>query len=159
MARSAKARKSKKGKGAVKVDFEGVESGGRTIADGWASARVVEAELTEAESSGNEMFKVVLECSNGKEKAKVWDNLVLTANSLWKLKSFLEAAGVDVPESEMEISAEDLLDLELDVEILNEPYEGRDRPRVVTYAPAGTHTGEGDDEDDEDEDDAEDEDD
>lgn len=155
MARSEKStRKSKdkkRGKSSVKIDFEGVESGGRTIADGWASARIVEAELVEAESSGNEMFKIVMECKNGKEKAKVWDNLVLTPNALWKLKSLLEAASVDVPESEMEISAEDLMDLEFDVEILNETYEGRERPRVTSYAPAGTHTGDDDDSDDDEE--------
>lgn len=153
MARSKPAKGKKKKGGSVTIDMEGVDSGGRTIADGWASALIVEAELTEAESSGNEMFKIVMECKSGKEKAKVWDNLVLTPNALWKLKSLLEAAGVDVPESEMELNAEDLVDLEFDVEITNELYEGRDRPRVTAYAPAGTHTGDGDEDDEEDDDD------
>lgn len=146
--------KSKKGKkkSGVTVDFEGVESGGRTIADGWATAKIVDAELTEAESSGNEMFKIEMDCRNGKEKAKVWDNLVLTPSALWKLRSVLEAAGVEVPEGEMDISADDLLDLEFDVEITNEEYEGKDRPRATAYAPLGTHTEESDDDEDEEED-------
>lgn len=160
MARSSKKKPGKKGgkkKGSVRIDMEGVESGGRAISDGWAAARIVESELTESESSGNEMFKVVMECTRGKEKAKVWDNLVLTQSALWKIKSLLEAAGVEVPEGEMDVSADDLLDLEFDVEIVNELYEGRDRPRVAAFATLGTHTGDEDDDDDSDDDDDEDE--
>ena len=152
MARSAKPGRKAKGKkkGSVTVDMGGVESGGRTIRDGWATAKIVDAELTEAKDSGNEMFKITMEVVNGKQKAKVWDNLVLTPNALWKLKTLLEAAGVEVPDSEMDLSADDLLDLEFEVDIVNEEFEGKDRPKVASFAALGTNVdGDSDDEDDE----------
>lgn len=156
----AKSGKSKKKSKAVTVSMKGVDSGGRSIKDGWAVGKVVEAELTEAKESGNEMFKIVIEARNGKQKAKVWDNLVLTPNALWKMRSLFEAAGVEIDEEEdMKITADDLLDLEeFDVEIVNEEYENRMRPKVSAFAPLGTHTddeGDDDEEEDEDEDDEE----
>lgn len=157
MARNAKPGKKGKKKGSVTVDFEGVESGGRSIADGWASGKITEAELKTAESSGNEMFAVQWAATRGKEKAKVFDNVVLTPNALWKLKSLLEACGAEVSDGEMEVSADDLVDLECDIEITNEEYEGRDRPRITGFAPAGTHTGEGEEDDEEEEDEDEEE--
>jgi hypothetical protein len=155
MARSSKSAKGKKKKGSVSVNFEGVESGGRSISDGWAAGRIVDAELTTAESSGNEMFKIVIEATRGKEKAKVWDNLVITQNALWKLRSLLEAAGHEIGEDDMDISTDDLIDLEFDVELVNEEYEGRQHPKVVSFAPAGTHTGEDEDSEEEDDEDEE----
>ena len=160
MARSAKPGRKAKGKkkGSVTVDMGGVESGGRTIRDGWATAKIVDAELTEAKDSGNEMFKITMEVVNGKQKAKVWDNLVLTPNALWKLKTLLEAAGVEVPDSEMDLSADDLLDLEFEVDIVNEEFEGKDRPKVASFAALGTNVdGDSDSDDEDDEDDDEDE--
>src|SRR5690554_7593113 len=81
MARSkANSKKSggrgRKRKGAVSVDFEGVESGGRTISDGWAQLTVKKVELKESES-GNEMFATQFEATRGKEKAIVYENFVL----------------------------------------------------------------------------------
>jgi ribosomal protein L12E/L44/L45/RPP1/RPP2 len=148
----AKASKGKKGKGGVSVNFKGVDAGGRSIRDGWAVGKITEAELTTAKESGNEMFKIVIQAKNGKQTAKVWDNLVLTPNALWKMRSLLEAAGVEVDEEDdMKFTADDLLDLEeFDVEVVNEDYEGRPRPRVAGFAALGTHTNEDGDDDDED---------
>lgn len=157
----AKSKKSGKGKsGKVSVSFKGVDSGGRSIKDGWAKGKVVEAELTTAKESGNEMFKIVIKATNGKQTAKVWDNLVLTPNALWKMRSLLEAAGVEIDEEEeYEYTADDLLDLEeFDVELVNEDWEGRPRPRVVSFAALGTHTEDGDDDEEEEDEDEEDED-
>jgi hypothetical protein len=141
--------KKKKKSGSVTVSMKDVESGGRTMPDGPAHARVVEAELGES-SNGNEMFTLKLEVTRGKLKATVFDHLVTTPNALWKLRSLLEAAGVEVPEGDMTISEEDLVDLEFDVEITNEEYEGKDRPKITAYLPEGAAEESEDEEDDED---------
>ena len=139
MARSkANSKKSggrgRKRKGAVSVDFEGVESGGRTISDGWAQLAVKKVELKESES-GNEMFATQFEATRGKEKAIVYENFVLVPQALWKLKSFLEASGVEVPDGAMDLTEDDFDGLECEGEIVNEEYEGRDRPRIVNFRP------------------------
>lgn len=150
MAKSTqKSGKSKK-KGSVTVNMEGVESGGRTIDDGWAHGRIKEAELTESKQ-GNEMFNLKWEAQRGKVKATVFDHIVLTANALWKLRNLLEACGVDVPEGDMKLSEEDLVDLECEIEITNEEYEGKERPRVTAYKAAESESEEDDDEEEDDE--------
>lgn len=155
MARSKKSSKAKK-KSSVTVDMEGVESGGRSIEDGWAHGRIKSAELTES-SNENEMFKIVWEAKRGKEKALVYDNVVLIPNSLWKLKQLLEACGVDVPEGEMDVSEDDLVDLECEIDITNEEYEGKDRPKVTGYRPLESDDEEEDEDEDEEEEDDEEE--
>lgn len=154
---SAKGKKSKKKGGGVTVNMSGVDSVGRSISDGWAAGRIKSAELG-VSSNDNEMFTVIFEATRGKEKANVYDHLVTTPNTLWKIKSLLEAAGVEVPEDEMTITEDDLTDLEMDIEITNEDYEGRKQPKITGYAPAGTHTGDEDEDDDEEDDDEEEED-
>jgi hypothetical protein len=152
--------KKKKRSGSVSVNMDDVESGGRTMPDGIAHAQVISAELGES-SSGNEMFTVKLAVTRGRLKATVYDHLVTTPNALWKLRSLLEAAGVEIPKGDMDINEDDLVDLEFDVEIVNEEYEGKDRPKVNSYlAPGAVETDDTEDEEDEDtEDEEEDEDD
>lgn len=152
--KSSKAKKRKKS-GSVTVNMEGVESGGRTIDDGWAKGRIKEAELTTS-SNDNEMFNIKWEATRGKVKATVFDHIVLTPNALWKLRNLLEACGVDVPEGDMTVSEEDLVDLECMIEITNEEYEGKERPRVTAYKAEGDAEEEDDEEEDEEEDDSDD---
>lgn len=162
MARSAKpAKGKKKNKGSVTVNMEGVESGGRSISDGWAKAVIKEAELGESEA-GNKMFTLKIAVDNGKQKANVFEHLVMTPNALWKTRTLLEAAGVDVEDGEMTFKADDFVDLEFDAEIINEEFEDKMRPKIGGFAPLGSNTDaedddEDDDEEEEDEDDEDDE--
>lgn len=152
MARSKKSGKAKKK--SISVDFAGVDSSSRSMEDGWAHAEILEAELTTS-GNDNEMFKVKVQLTRGKEKAIAYDNLVLTPNALWKLKGLLEAAGVEVPEGEMDIEEKDLVGLEFEAEVLNENFEGKDRPKLVSFRPSSED--EESDDDEEEEDDEEDE--
>jgi hypothetical protein len=138
--------------------MSGVESGGRSIEDGWAHGRVKEAELTTSKND-NEMFALKWDVTRGKEKATVFDNVVLTPNALWKAKTLLEACGVEVPDDDMELTEDMFVDLECDVEITNEEFEDKVRPRITGFrAPEGTDDEDEEDDDDEDEDEEEDED-
>jgi len=142
MARASQRRtsKSRKHVTVVEVDFSGVESGGRAITNGWAHGRVKKAEWTEAKESGNQMVKVSWEAKRGKEKATVYDNLVNTENALWRFKQMLEAVGIEVPDGALDVDVSELIDLECDLLIENEDYEGKDQPRIVDYRPAGAAT-------------------
>lgn len=133
--------------------MEGVDSGGRSISDGWAHGRIKEAELV-VSSNDNEMFKCKWEVTRKKEKATVYDNLVMTPAAAWKVKSLLECAGVKVPKGQMEVDEETLEGLECGVEITNENYEGKDRPKITGFKASDDE----DDDEDEDEEDEEDED-
>jgi len=149
MAKSKPVKKGKKKK-SVTVSMSGVESGGRSIEDGWAHGRIKEAELGTS-SNDNEMFKLKWEVTRGKEKATVFDQLVLTPSALWKTKTLLEACGVEVPDDDMDLNEEMFVDLECDVEILNEEYEDKIRPRINGFRPAGDEEDEDEEEDDDEE--------
>lgn len=126
----------KKRKSGTSIDFGGVESGGMAVPDGNYLAYPESVELTEAESSGNEMFKFKWKITGPKCKgAVVWDNAVLVPQSLWRLKTILELMGFDVPDGEMDIDPADLEGEEhtLMIEVTNEKYKGKDQPRITGF--------------------------
>lgn len=127
--------KGKKGKkSTIKVDFEGVESGGgRAIADGVYSVVVDKADEDES-SEGNAMLKLEYKLKNG---ARLYDNISLLPQALWRFKTFLECVGIEVEDGEMEIDVADLIGKELKVEVTNEKWQGKDRPKVTGYDVAG----------------------
>ena len=131
MARAPRTSKKKRSS-KVSVDFTGVESGGRSCPDGTYRFSVLEAEKTES-SEGNDMFKVKLKGLNGKAKnVIVYDNLVLVPQALWKTKSFIESMGGEA-EGEVDLDPADWIEEEVTAVIINENYEGRDRPKVAEY--------------------------
>lgn len=118
----------------VTVDMEGVESGGQIVDDGVYTAVIHEVEEKES-SSGNPMLVIKWKITSKKSKgALLWDNVSLTPQALWRLKGLLEALGEDVPDSSLDLDIDDLSGKECRVEIANEKYEGKDRPRISGYA-------------------------
>lgn len=70
------------------------------IPEGRYTVVVDKAEITTTKESGNPMIKATLKIVEGDFKNRLaWDNFVLTEKSLWKLKTFLEAAGSKLSES------------------------------------------------------------
>lgn len=119
----------------VTVDFEGVESGGRSCPDGTYPAVIDEVEEKESQSSGQPMLVVKWKITEGKNKGTMlWDNLSLQPQALWRLKGLLEALGEDVPDSSMEVDIGDLEGKEAMITVTNEKFEGKDRPRVTDYS-------------------------
>src|SRR5487761_2301121 len=104
----------KKGR-VISVDMEGVSSeggGSFHIPEGDYGMKVVEV-TEETSKSGNEMLKWVFEGTEGKAKGKTfWLYTTLTPESLWKLKQTLEALGVEVPDSAMDLDLDELEGLE-----------------------------------------------
>jgi hypothetical protein len=133
-------KKGSGGKRFLEVDFSGVESGGKAVPDGAYTVEV--AEVTEEESSeGNPYLKWKLKISEGDCKGSVlYDNTSLQPQALWRLKGVLESLDVEVEDSVMKLDIGDFVDGTFDVIVVNENYEGRDRPKVSEYGKAGALT-------------------
>lgn len=133
-------KKGSGGKRFLEVDFSGVEAGGKAVPDGAYTVEV--AEVTEEESSGgNPYLKWKLKVSEGDCKGSVlYDNTSLQPQALWRLKGLIESLGEEVPDSVMKIDISDFVDGTMDVIVVNENYEGRDRPKVSEYGTAGALT-------------------
>lgn len=130
--------KKRRSKGAS-VDFSGVEAGGMVVPDGVYLAYPKEVEHTEAESSGNEMFAYKWKILGPKCKGSVvFDNMVLVPQALWRLKTLLELQGLEVPDGSMDLDPADLMgeELAVGIEITNEDYKGKQKPRITGFLAA-----------------------
>lgn len=151
-------KKGKKG-GGVSVDMSGVESGGRAVADGRYKAYPVECEEKEGESSGEPYLAFKWKITSKEAKnATLYDNCSLQPQALWRLKTLLEAMDMEVPDGVMEIDPDDLIgeDHEIEIEVTNEKYKGKNVPRISGFGGAPTE-GESEDKDEEEEEEEEEE--
>lgn len=127
-------KKLKKRKGnVVSVDFTGVESGGRACPDGTFKAEITSA-VEEESSTGNPMVVAKFKILSGKGKgALIYDNLSLQPQALFRLKALCEAVGLEA-DGASDIDLDELVGQEILVDVENETYEGKKRPRAVGYA-------------------------
>jgi hypothetical protein len=133
----ASARKAKKSN-VISLDFEGVESGGGgfKIPEGEYLMKVIKVEDTESDA-GNSMFKWTFEGQEKKAKGKkfylytVYD----PPDSLWKLKSLLEALGTDVPDGALDLDLDEMVDLELIGQVGDEEYQGKTTSKLQDFSP------------------------
>lgn len=117
----------------ISVDFTDVESGGRKVPDGDYEAEIVKIEEKES-SAGNDMLVFTWKILSGAGKGgRVYDNVSLLPQALWRFKTLLEVLGEEVPDGAMEIDPEDLIGKTCRLEITNEKYEGQDRPKVTNF--------------------------
>lgn len=143
------ARKAKKSKTNVKVNFKGVESR-RTPPEGDYKCKVLEA-TNGTSGAGNDQIEFICEIAAGEYKGqKLYLYCPLQDNSLWKLHAFLTALGVDVPEDDMDIDLSELVDEEFMGVITHETYNGRKRAKLTDFDSIENYNGDADEEDDED---------
>lgn len=141
----------------VSVDFTGVESGGMAIPDGEYIAEATE--ISEEESSEGKAYlawkyRVVEGPSKG---GVIYDNTSLQPQSLWRLKGLLTAMGIDVPDGPAKLDLGEYIGRRLQLQITNENYQGKEKPRVTGFSPiasAKTTTVDDDADDDDDDDDS-----
>lgn len=122
-------KRSKKSR-SISVDFEGVESGGFALADGTYIGEVASVEEKES-AEGNPMILVKWKIKG--KNVTLFDNISLLPQALWRLKTMLEATGTEVPDAAMDIDLDDLEGQSCKLEVTNETYEGKERPRVTNY--------------------------
>ena len=135
MARSKKKGRSRKKKNTVSVDFEGVESGGgKPVPDGNYTAAMHSVEEKEGETSGEPYLSCRWKIVGGKaDGATVFDNISLQPQSLWRFRTILECLGLEVEEGPMDIDIDELVGEECGVEVTNEEWEGKDKPRITGF--------------------------
>ena len=119
-------------KNVVTVDFTGVESGGGIpTPDGIYIGEVVKAEQ-EVSSTGNDMISVVYKTNIG---SRVYHHYSLQPQALFNLKTALECMGYEVPDSSLDVDVDALVGESCGLDIQNETYEEKDRPKVVGHLP------------------------
>ena len=156
-AKSKKKTRSRKKKGMISVDFEGVESGGgRPVPDGNYNAFISKITEEEGQNSGEPYLHAVWKIQGGKcDGATIHDNISLQPQSLWRLRTILECIGYEVEDGPMDIDPADILEEVCGIEVTNEEYEGKDRPRITGFMGADDDYEEEEDEDPEEEEDPE----
>lgn len=151
----AKKVRNKKG---LTIDLSGVETGQKTLPEGIYTVKV-EAATAETSSSGNPYIKFVFQVIEGKHKgAKVFHNCSLQPQALFNLKALLLAIGYEIPQGAFDLDLEEVLDLECEIEVAHETYEGKKQVRIIEFIALDSDEDEDESEDEEDEDDSEDED-
>lgn len=134
----------------VKVDMTGVESYSRCPEGEWL-ARLKKIEEVEIQGSGDDGLKAQFEVIKGDAKGcSVFETFSLTEKALWKLKSFLDAAG---------LKSSGRLSLDLDklegktciIDVIHDEYNGQKRAKISAYIKPGSEPDEDDEEEDEDE--------
>lgn len=138
----------------VKVNMEGVESFTRCPEGEWL-AQLKKVEMGEVQGSGDDCLKAQFEVIKGSAKGNtVFETFSLTEKALWKLKSFLDAAG-------MKSSGKLTLDLDkmegkvCIIDVIHDEYNGQKRAKIASYIKPGEDEDDEDDEDIEDEEDIE----
>lgn len=130
----------KKSPTTVKVNFKGVESR-RTPAEGDYLCKVLEAKQGES-AKGNDQIEFITEIADGEYKgSKLYLYCPLSDQSLWKLHAFLTALGEDVPEDEMDIDLEELVDKEFMGVVGHDSYNGKKQARLVDFDVAEAYEG------------------
>lgn len=127
-----------KAKNTLKVDFTGVESSGK-VQEGRQLAEVLECGVKESESSGNEYINWKLKAKGG----NIYHTTSLQPQALWNLRNTLEAMGLEVPEAALDLDLAEYPGMELGIEVENETYQGKKRPRIIDVFPVDELDGEG----------------
>ena len=132
----------------VKVNMEGVESFTRCPEGEWL-AQLKKAEMGEVQGSGDDCIKAQFEVIKGSAKGNtVFETFSLTEKALWKLKSFLDAAGMK-SNGKLTLDLDKLEGKVCIIDVIHDEYNGQKRAKISSYIKPG----EADDDEDEDIDD------
>jgi hypothetical protein len=97
---------------------------------------IIEASETVSRSTGADMIKLTLdaESPDGTQSTKVFDYLVASASSAWKIDAFRRALGHEVVQGEpVELAAEDLVGRTLRARLKVEEFNGRANNKVEAW--------------------------
>lgn len=113
----------------ISVDFKDVESRTLLPADDYA-VKVVD--VTEEEGDEYDYFNFKLGITEGDyKKSTLWHICSLSPKSLWNLRATLEALGIEVPDSKIDVGLDELKGLEMGVTVEIEKYKGKNKNKVT----------------------------
>ena len=125
----------------ISIDFTGVESGGgRKIPDGEYLLKVAEVEQKTSQA-GNQYLAFKYKVANGPfTGSAVWDNASLAPQALWRFRTLLECFGMNPSEGKFDFDLTKLVGKTVFVEIANETYQGKEKPRIANLLAGGTES-------------------
>lgn len=128
----------------IKVDFTGVtaDGGGKLIDEGPQLFELVSVEEKEGQNSGKDYLEFKLQASGGEADGTiVYDSMSLQAQALWKLRGFMEAAGIATEDGPMQLDIDgDFIGVMVMGDVIHEEYKGKDKNRIQGYSPAEAET-------------------
>ena len=141
----------------IKVNMTGVESYTR-CPEGEHLAKLKKIEEGTVQGSGDDCLKAQFEVIKGDGKGcLVFETFSLTEKALWRLKSFLEAAGTKA-DGKMVLDLDKLEGKTCIIDVIHDEYNGVKRAKIVSYMkPSEVEDDDDEDVDDIDEDDEEEE--
>lgn len=131
MARASSRSSSRKKSNSISIDLSKVE-GRVNFTEGDHLLEVVEVTQEEGQKAPylSWQFRAVEGESEG---AVVYNNTSLSEQSLWNLRTCLEALGVEIPDDEFDLDFDELVGLTMMGSIELETYEGKKRPRLTDF--------------------------
>lgn len=120
-----------KANGGIVIDFTNVEEGGFSVPNGDYIVKVKKIEQKTSQSSGAPYFNWELMILQGPSKGKKLFHITsLKAEALFNLRNTLTACGISVPKGKLNIDLKGLINKVMGVTVINEKYEGKDRPKI-----------------------------
>lgn len=117
----------------LNLDFSSVPSR-EPLDEGVYRLQIAKVEETTS-STGNPMLKVEYDVLGVDGNRKVWDNYVLIDKCLWKVKELFDALGIDTS-ALVEMDVQELVGMEVNAKIVQEPYQETIQNRVKKIMPA-----------------------
>lgn len=124
----------------MKIDFSNI-SEFKTVPAGKYPARVTEMVLTKA-NSGNKMFNWTFTITDGEYKGrKIWTRTVLVEDSLWVLRNYLIALGIEVPKGAVDVDPQKIIGKYCIIETEVDIYQGKEKSVIINVFPASDDQG------------------
>lgn len=138
----------------VEVDFTDASTGGgRLRVPAGDYPFVVKEVKQDTSKANNSMLVVTFTGLEGRVKGKnLKDYFVLTKESLWKLRGFMEALGIDTPSSKTRVNIDEFPKKKVGITLEDDEFDGRISSKPSDYIPYEDLGSEPDDDEDEDED-------
>lgn len=114
----------------INIDFSSVPSR-EALPDGMYNLQIDKIQET-VSPAGNPMWSVTFNVLEVEGKRKLWDNFVFVEQSLWRVKEFFDALGLDTSEI-VSMEPEELLGYTVQARVTTEDFQGEARNRIKKY--------------------------
>lgn len=113
-----------------------VDRSGSRVPEGTYTVRIADAELGETKA-GAPRVSLYLEILSGPYAGQtVVDRLVIQENTRWRVVAFLKAIGISAKKVQMNIQFNQIIGKRMDVQVVDNEYNGSVSSQVKAYAPA-----------------------
>lgn len=116
----------------LNLDFSNIDKR-EPLPEGTYQVSVTKVEQSTAKTSGNALLKVAFAVMDeGFEKRKLFTNLVLQDNCMWKVAEFLGAVGLPC-DAMVDIDTDELIGLTCSVKVAQREYQGEIQNEIKKF--------------------------